>query len=145
MNTVKMGLITLLLIGCASTANERPPEIAQPDVAARLVNSLFFGSGTTTPATLEVTITNRASVPIKLRRLEIDSPGMIQYRVMPFARDYNETIAPGETKSMTVFATARTGIARLTPSEPLSVRVVADFMVGNRRFRDIYVNLRADR
>lgn len=145
MNALKMVLITLLVIGCASTDSQRPREIAQPDVRVRLVNPLFFGSGTTAPATLEVTITNRANVPIKLRRLEIDSLGMVEYALFPHARDFNETIEPGETKTLTVFATARTGIARLTPSEPLSVRVIADFMAGGKRFRDIYINLRADR
>jgi hypothetical protein len=140
-----MVLITLLVIGCVSTSNQRPSGVAQPDLNVRLVNPPFFGSGTTAPATLEVTTTNRANVPITLRRLEIDSPGMIEYALIPFARDYNETIAPGETKTLTAFATARTGIARLTPSEPLSIRVAADFMVGKTRFRDIYVNLRADR
>ena len=145
MNTLRLPLIALLLISCAATDAPRPPGIAQPDVSVRLVNPIFFGSGTTAPATLEVTITNRANVPITLRTLEVSSPGMVEYSLFPHTRQFNETIAPGETKTLTVFATARTGIARLSPTEPLSVRVIADFEANGKRFRDAYLNLRADR
>jgi len=142
MKGLRIVLITFLVIGCASAGNQRPLEIAQPDLSVRLVNPLFFGSGTTAPATLEVTIANRANASITLRRLEVDSPGMAEYSLFPYTRNFNETIGPGETKTFTLFATARTGIARLTPNEPLTLRVFADFMAGKTRFRDIYLNLR---
>lgn len=146
MKTPHLFLITLLTIGCTSSSGtSRPSSVGQPDISVTLANPLFFGSGTTAPANFDVTITNRANVPISLRRLEIDSPGMVEYRLVPMARQFNEVIAPGETKTLSVSATVRTAQTRLTPSEPLTVRVVADFEANGQRFREVLLNVRADR
>ncbi|HVE72555.1 MAG TPA: hypothetical protein VNI54_14415 [Thermoanaerobaculia bacterium] len=119
-------LLLLTLAGCASNTAKRPANIPQPDLGARLVNPLFFGSSTEAAATIEVGIRNRAAVPIILRRVEIASPGMGQYTILARPRDYRETIAPGEEKVITAFATA---IAQTTtrPTEPLSLRVIVEF------------------
>ena len=119
-------LLLLAFAGCASNAAKRPANIPQPDLGARLVNPLFFGSGTEAAATIEVSIRNRATVPIIVRRIEMASPGMGQYTIIAGPRDYRETIAPGEEKVLTSFATA---VAQTTtrPTEPLSLRVIVEF------------------
>lgn len=124
-----LSILLLLVAACASNQSKRPANIPQPDLGARLLNPLFFGSGNEAVATIEVGVRNRATVPLIVRRIEIDSPGMGQYTLRRSVRDYRETIAPGAEKSMTTFATA---IAQTTrrPSEPLQLRVIMEFEAG---------------
>ena len=104
------------------------PSIVQPEIQVGLANSLFFGSTDSAPANIDVVVTNRATVPITVRRIDVDSPGMSTYTLRRVARDYREVIAPGETKRLTVFATAVTAVSR--PTEPLTIRAFIDFEVG---------------
>lgn len=125
----------LLALACSSAGSSRPPNIPAPEVRADLAGSVFFGSGNSAPANVDVFVTNTASVPITLRRLEVDSPGMATYRLIRTNREVRETVAPGETKRVTVFSTAVTSVSN--PSEPLTIRVVADFEIGKNRWREI--------
>lgn len=129
-------LLLLPLAGCASARNERPASIPRPDLNAYLVTEIFFGSGTSAPAPIQVDIRNRASVPIVVRRIQIDSPTMGQYTIGRADRYFRETVAPGESKSLTVFATAYAQTTR-RPSEPLQLRVFIEFESGEERWREI--------
>jgi len=120
---------------CGSTGTARPANIAAPDLRAVINGTVFYGSGTTAPVTIDVIVTNQATVPITLRRVEIDSPGMVTHGVIRTSRMMRETIAPGETKSVSVFATSVTNVRN--PSEPLHIRLVADFESGKDRWREI--------
>jgi hypothetical protein len=132
-------LVSLVALACSSgggtPGSGRPPGIAQPEINIGLANSLFFGSTDTAPANIDVVITNRANVPIVVRRIDVDSPGMSTYTIRRVARDYRENLAPGETKRLTVFATAVTAVSR--PTEPLSLRAFIDFEVEKDRWREI--------
>ncbi|HEU4886485.1 MAG TPA: hypothetical protein VFV49_01270 [Thermoanaerobaculia bacterium] len=128
-------LFVLFAVACGSTGSGRPANITAPDLRAQLNGSVFFGSGTTAPANIDVTVTNTANVPIVLRRVEVDSPGMGTHGILRTSRTFRENIAPGETKSVTVFATAVT--TTRNPSEPLTIRVIADFESGKDRWREI--------
>lgn len=129
-------LAVLVTTGCGSAKSTRPASIPQPDLDAGLATELFFGSGTQAPANIDVKVTNRATVPIVLRRIEIDSPGMGQYVIGRAIRDFRETIAPGETKVVAVFATAYAQTTR-RPSEPLQLRAIIEFEAGEARWREI--------
>jgi hypothetical protein len=126
--------LTLLSVACAS-GNVRPANIAAPSVEADLNGTVFFGSGDRAPANIDVTVTNNAGVPITLRRVEIDSPGMGTYGIVRTSRLFRDTIAPGETKRVTVFTTAITTVRN--PSEPLTLRAIAEFESGKDRWREI--------
>jgi hypothetical protein len=128
--------LLLLFLGCASAQSTRPASIPQPDLDAHLVNPLFFGSGTTAPATIEVAVTNRASVPIEVVRISLDSPGMGQYTLATARREFKETIPPRETKNLTVFATAYAQTTR-RPDEPLVIRAIVEFKAGDHYWREI--------
>jgi hypothetical protein len=117
---------------------ERPPGMPAPDMDARLVNPLFFGSGTTAPATIELRVTNRGNMPIVVRRIEIDSPGMGQYTLGRYVREHNESVGPGETKPITVFATAYAQTTR-RPSEPLTIRAIVHFRAEGVHWREVLI------
>lgn len=125
----------LFALACGSSGSSRPAGVAAPEVRADLVGTIFFGSGNTAPANIDVWVTNRANVPIVLRHLEVDSPGMGTYTIRRTTREVRETITPGDTRRVTIFATAITTVRN--PSEPLTIRVFADFEVGEDRWREI--------
>ena len=134
--TVTLLLLFAVIAGCSNTATTgRPSTIPQPDLDARLTHELFFGSSSTAPATIEVTVGNRGSVPIVIRRVEIDSPGMGQYAILRTIRDFHEEVPPGQQKAVTVFATAQTTVRR--PTEPLTLRAIIEFESGEHRWREI--------
>lgn len=130
-----VAVASLFAIACGSTSSARPAGVSAPALQSDLVGTVFFGSGNTAPANIDVSITNTASVPITLLRVEVDSPGMATYRIQRTVRQVRENLAPGETKRVTVFATAITNVSN--PSEPLTLRTVADFEVGKDRWREI--------
>jgi hypothetical protein len=125
----------LFAVACGSSGNTRPSGIVAPEIAAELNGTVFFGSGNTAPANIDVFVANRASVPIVLRRVEVDSPGMTTYTIRRTSRLFHDTIGPGETKRVTVFATAYTNVRN--PSEPLTLRVIAEFESGKERWREV--------
>jgi hypothetical protein len=126
----------LVAIACG-TGSARPADVAEPQVRVELAHELFFGSGATAPATIDVTVLNRATTPIVLRRVQLSSPGMTTYAIFPITRDFRETIQPGEIKTVSVFATAQTTVRR--PVEPLSLRAVIDFASGGKVWREMVI------
>ncbi|HEX7707228.1 MAG TPA: hypothetical protein VF701_12285 [Thermoanaerobaculia bacterium] len=124
----------VLLAGCAS-GPARPDGIASPDISVNLAHPIFFGGSSTAAATIDVEIRNRAAVPITVRRVEIDSPGMVQYTLRRESRMVNQTIQPGEATTVTIAATAITRTAM--PSEPLTVRTLIELRSGSSRWREI--------
>jgi len=134
-----ISLVVLLVIACGSGGggSPRPATIPKPDLQVALAHEIFFGSGSTAPATIDVTVLNRASVPIMVRRVELSSPGMTQFEIYPIARDFRDTIQPGETKTVSVFATAETTVRR--PTEPLTLRAVVDFEAEGKRWREMVI------
>lgn len=128
--------LLLLVLACGTAKSTRPSSIPQPDLDAHLVNPLFFGSGTTAPATIEVEVTNRADVPIEVVRISLDSPGMGQYTLGTARREFKDTVAPHETKKLTVFATAYAQTTR-RPDEPLVLRAIVEFKAGDAYWREM--------
>jgi hypothetical protein len=128
-------LAALLAFACASGGNSRPAGVAAPEVRAGINGTVFFGSGNTAPANVDVFVTNNANVPIVLRRVQVDSPGMATYTLIRSSRDFRQTIGPGATERVTVFSTAVTEVRN--PSEPLTIRVISDFELGKDRWREI--------
>lgn len=134
---MRKSLITFILIvtaGCASS-NNRPASVAKPEIHTEPVGLIFFGSGSTAPVTLDVTITNRADTPITIQEVEVASPGMTQYRLLTVRRFFNITIEPGQTESLTLYTTAITSMR--DPGEPLSLRTIVTIEAGGARFREI--------
>jgi hypothetical protein len=133
MRSTLVPLVLIAAIGCASGG--RPASVAAPQIRTRVAGTIFFGSGSTAPVTLEVAITNRADVPIKIREVEVTSPGMAQYGIYTARRIFGEEIAPGQTRSLTLFTTAVTRVRN--PTEPLTLRTMITIEAEGTRFREI--------
>lgn len=134
------GLCLLLFtLACASGAS-RPADVAAPTVVIQQANTIFFGSGTSAPVTLDVHIRNNAKVPIRLREVEIRSPGMSQYTLLRTSRLFAETIPAGETRSVSLVATAVREQTRFRTEEPLSVSANLRFEVNGKPFREVILH-----
>lgn len=129
-------LPSLLLLGlaCAGNTASRPPGIVQPEIEVNLANEVFFGSSSTAPATIDIRVTNTSPQPITVRRIDVESPGMTEWGLPKQSHVYNETIAPGETRPITFFATARTITSRR--SEPLSYQTRIEFEAAGQRWQE---------
>jgi hypothetical protein len=128
--------LLLIAAACGSTSGNRPADIARPSIVIRQSGSFFFGSQPSAPISLDVTVTNNASVPLRVREIEVGSTGMMQYSVDRATKTFNETLAPGESRTMGLTSTARSRSTR--PSmEPLSVQAVVRFEANGRGFREI--------
>ena len=129
--------LLLVVLGCASSS--RPADIPRPDIGATIPHHIFFGSGGSAPANVAVSIYNRADVPITVRRVEVSSPGMAQYRLIHAARDVREVIPPRETKEVVVFTTAVSRVSN--PNEPLTMRVIVEFETNGKRWREVTLGI----
>lgn len=131
-------LLSLLALACGSIkSSARPDRIPKPEIGIDNPGPIFFGSGQTAPVSLNVEVTNLADESIKLRRIRVESPGMVQYSLYPVQREYNDEIPPAGRRTFSLFATAFTNQRALMQSEPLSVRAVIDFEVTGTHFREV--------
>jgi hypothetical protein len=101
----------------------------------RLAHEVFFGSLSEAPATIDVVVTNRASVPITIRRVEVSSPGMSSWTIRPRQQEFREVVEPGATKGVSLFTTARTSTRR--PTEPLTLRAIIYLEGGGASWREV--------
>jgi hypothetical protein len=131
-------LIAMLAACSSSNVAVRPAEVAQAEVRVNLRAPLMFGSSRTAPASFDVIVRNPAKVDVRVRRIGLSSPAMMDYAIQPVVRTFNDVIPPGGTKTFSVLAEAVSSTRGLTPSEPLNIRAEVDFEAGERRFREIY-------
>jgi len=130
--------VLLASLACASNSAQRPASIPKPAINMELAHDVFFGSSSSAGVTIDFNVQNPASEPITVRRIELESPGMVQWGFPRQQRAYKEVVAPGETKRITFFATARTNTSR--PSEPLSYRARVEFEAQGERWHE-WVNV----
>ncbi len=124
-----------LLAACASTG-DRPSNIAQPGIVVSQAGPIFFGQQATTDVTVDVQITNRANVPITLREVEVSSADAEQYTIPRARRTFNETLAPGDTRTVQVLATAVAQNLNPRFAQPLVVRTFLRFEANGKTFRE---------
>lgn len=131
--------LLLTLVSCGSGASSgggRPATVERPEIHISMTGGqAYFGSGTSVPVTLDVEVTNRASVPITLREVEIASHGMVQWMVRQRRQQYKEVLGPGETRRVSIFTHAVSSTRY--PQEPLSLRSFVHFEVDGKYFREI--------
>ena len=127
-------LAILIASACGTTQRSK----LAPQVSVSADREPYFGSNTEAPLDLGINITNRAPDPIRVRSIRITSPGGVQWAIRPLYRIFNEVIAPGETKSLLMPAIAVAATTRLTPTEPMTVRVDLVYELQGKELREIY-------
>jgi hypothetical protein len=137
----------LLAAACASSSGAsssgvRPSDVARPDIHVRQAGPIVFGSGSQGPVTIDVHITSNATVPLRVRGIEVSSPtppGMMQYDIRRKAQTFNETIAPGESRTLGLVAKVVAWPRTQTPSSsgPLGIMATIRFEASGRGFREV--------
>ncbi|MGZ5442915.1 MAG: hypothetical protein ACXW5U_01760 [Thermoanaerobaculia bacterium] len=128
--------VLLFAAGCASTATDRPADIAQPEIRVARAGPVFFGSSSTTSVSIDVHVTNRAAVPILLREVEISSQGASHYTIERIRKLFHETIPAGETRTVNLVATGVALQRGVTEGEPLPVRITLRLEANGKSFRE---------
>jgi len=135
--TIGLSLIMILTLACSSAGTSRPAGVAAPSIAVQQISPIFFGSGTSAPVSLEIHVRNNATVPIRVREIEIRSPGMSQFSLIRTSKLFGETIPPGETRTLSLIATAVREQTRFRAEEPLSVVANVRLEANGQQFREI--------
>ena len=130
-------LVVVVLAGCGSS-QPFSASGGRAGVGVLLAAPVFFGSGNTAPANLDVIVENRSAVPIVVRNVRLESSGMAQWGIYPISRTFRETVSPGQARAFPIFATAVARTARYTPNEPLSVRAIVQFDSESDRYQEVF-------
>jgi hypothetical protein len=99
----------------------------------------MFGSSGTGAASFDISVTNPATVPVRVRRIRLSAPAMVEYEIRPVSQPFDAVLAPNETKTFSMLTQAVASIPGLSPSEPLNLRTEVDFEVNSKRYREIYM------
>jgi hypothetical protein len=127
----------VLLAGCAAT-QPFTTSGGRAAVGVALTAPVYFGSGTTAPANIDVIVENRSMQPLVVRSIRIESSNMAQWGILTISRVFRETVAPGEMKAFAIFATAVTNRVRYTPNEPLNVRAIVQFESEGNTYQELF-------
>lgn len=132
-------LLPLLLIAaaCGTHSGSRPADIEKPDIRIRQAGSVFFGSSDSAPVTIDLAITNNARIPLRVREIELRSPGMMQYTLIRTSKIFNETIPPGEAIVLGMVVTVISSNPQRPSGEPLAVQAIVRFDANGRGFREV--------
>lgn len=140
MRTVSMLSVLLLALGCASSGAPTGPE---PDVT--LIQLSRAAEGTqydTGPVTVHyaVEVKNTMAEPLQLRRVTVLSIGGGSYTLPSHSQGFNETISPGETKSVAFWAPAYVAMQTVAGANgPVTLRGTLEFEAGPRKFQKVVV------
>jgi hypothetical protein len=137
MNARAAGFALLLLFAAACSST---PALHQPDIFVRAVGGMPpLRAGVSYPMTFEVAVTNRSGEPITLERLSLQSNNAVSYDVRSRTEIYRQVIQPGETKAVPIWANAYVYSSRSARSEPIMVRVIAQFNSPVGRFQRVVI------
>jgi hypothetical protein len=128
-----------MLAACGSGGGTRPANVAPAEVTVNLAAPIFFGAGTSAPAAVDVTVRNRATVPIQVRRIRLSATSsMTDYTLRPMERMFNEALPPGTSKTFSISTTAIAARAGITPSEPITIRTEISLEANGSPYREIF-------
>jgi hypothetical protein len=140
MRTVSMLAVLLLALGCASGGAPPGPE---PDVTliqlSRVAEGMQYDTG---PVTVHyaVEVKNTLAEPLQLRRITLLSIGGGSYTLPSYSQGFNETIGPGQTKTVAFWAPAHVAIQTVAGANgPVTLRGTLEFEAGSKKFQKVVV------
>jgi len=150
---VAVSLTTLLLsaalvtTGCKSSSGTGLASIPEPDVVIAQMSSVasiarHVTGGT--PVQLIVQITNNATQPITLKRVQAQSVGQGAYTITEGMSDnsahpFDVLIPPAATRSVTFWVAAIANDTIIGTNGPVTLRMIANFDSPAGKFRSIVV------
>jgi hypothetical protein len=140
MRTVSMLTVLLFALGCASSGAPSGPE---PDVTvvqlSRVAEGMQYDTGPVS-AHYAVEVKNTLPEPLQLRRVTVQSIGGGSYTLPSHSQGFNETIGPGQTKSVSFWAPAYVSIQTVAGSNgPVTLRAMLEFEAASKKFQKVVV------
>ena len=130
MKKLAVSLAVLLVAACAM--NNASGKVPQPDVRLEQTSTVPGAAEYVTgglPVSFRMDVTNRAAVPITLKRVDVVSVGEAGgYNVPQTSRPFNVVLAPGASDSVTFTVGAQAAGMNVTgANEPVTIRVTSIF------------------
>lgn len=132
--------VTVLLVACSGAgvpAGLIPPEFRVRQPAGQIGEGYVLVDETSID--LLVDVLNRSSEPITLRRLSLQAVSGGAFGFEPASRTFDETIPPGQVRTVDMWVRAKAENVRMDPSNPVSVRGSAIFDSGVGSFRRVFI------
>ena len=147
---VAVSLTTLLLIaaaGCKSSSGTGLANIPEPDVVIAQTSSVASAARHVTggtPVQLLVQITNNATQPITLRRVQAQSVGSGAYTITENMSDvsahpFDVLIPPTATRTVSFWVAAIANDTIIGANGPVTLRMITNFDSPAGKFRSIVV------
>lgn len=130
---------TIMAAGCGSSRQD-PINLIPPVINIRHVGGIPpMRSGSTVPIYFEVDVTNQSSESITIDRLQLGSTSGGSFDIVSRDEFFNTEVPPGETRTVTVSASARVYSVRTSQVEPITLRAIVHFESLAGRFRRIVI------
>jgi hypothetical protein len=132
-------VLALLLAACASS--NRGAQVIRPELTITQTSGVPQAARNVqgnVSVRYKVRVANRASEPITLARLTLQSVGAGAYTVSD-SRTVGLTIAPDQYQDVDFWATARTMTSVVGANGPVTLRIVAHFDSPDGPFEDISI------
>ena len=91
-----------------------------------------------TDVSFRITITNRLSAPVTVKRLTLQSMSGSSFRLETSSRKFDKTIAPGAKESFKYWAPAVATDLTANTRLPLVVRTTVDAVTDGTRIREVF-------
>ena len=124
---VVLASVVLLLSACASSSHDAGAAVPQPKVSILQTSTMPVLAEHITggmSVSLRMSVTNQATIPITLKRAEIQSVGEGGWDLRATQREFDRTIPPGATESFDLWVEAEAGQSVAGTNAPVTVRVM---------------------
>jgi len=121
--------VMVVLAACASSNNAKV-DIPQPDVEVQQLSSAPVVAQHVTGGisiNLGVAVTNRADIPITLKRVNVQSVGTGGYNVPPNSRPFDKVIQPGSTEQVAFWVGGNADPSVAGVNGAVALRVITQF------------------
>ena len=120
----------LFIAACASSNNNAKVDIPQPDIEVQQLSSTPAVAEHVTggvPVNFGIAVSNKADIPITLKRINISSIGTGGYNVPNNSRPFDKVIQPGTTEQVSFWAGANADPSIAGVNGAVALRVIAQF------------------
>lgn len=133
----------LLLAACSmnhSAGNKIPDPEVRLDQTSTMPGAAEYVTGGI-PVSFQMSVTNRASIPITLKRVEVSSVGEAGgYQVRQTTVPFTVAVAPGATEAVNfTVAAVNTGMNVTGSNEPVTIRVISVYDTSEGTLQNVAI------
>jgi hypothetical protein len=147
MRSAAVLLSVAVLIGCASGQSQDSSQQAagHPDPELRIAQMTNVADAARNvtggiPVQYRLAVHNTTTVPLQLKRIELQSQGDGAYTLQPMSRAYDQVIDAGATQTFDMWGSANVQFSTISGANgPVSIRMIVQFESPEGRFQTVSV------